>query len=64
MKIVRIPEFDCWAVAEWDTVPNEDGSNQLPTITPFNTREEARQYIQGNKPSGLSKIKLFYERLK
>lgn len=58
MKTVRIAELNIWAVAEY---PN--GEDQLPSLQVFNTRDEAREYVKGNKPSLLSKVKLHFERM-
>lgn len=54
MKIERLAEY--WVVVE--TVEND-----LPILVPFYTREEARRYVRSNKPTLLSKFKLYYERL-
>ena len=58
MKIVRIPELNVWVVPVY-----ENGEEQLPKLEVFNTRDEARDYAKGNKPSHLSKFKLFFESL-
>lgn len=56
MLMQRIPEFGCWAVAEY-----KDGESQLPIITAFITRDQARDYMRGQSPSLLSKFKLHLE---
>lgn len=58
MKIAQIPELKIWVVADY-----QDGEDQLPHLEVFSTREEAREYTKGNKPSLLSKFKLYFERL-
>jgi len=56
MKIIRLPELHCWAAVEF---PEDD----LPTILDlFHTEREAKEYKAGNKPSLLSKVKLYFER--
>jgi hypothetical protein len=56
MKTIKCKELNVWVVAEYN-----QGDEQLPQLTAFNTREEAREYTKGNKPSLLSKFKLFFE---
>jgi len=55
---LRTPELGCWVVAEFN-----DGEDQLPTITPFNTKKECDEYRAGKKPSKLTLHKLVFERL-
>jgi hypothetical protein len=56
-KIVRVGELDIWIVADYIY-----GMDQLPEVTAFNSRDEARSFVRGNKPSLLSKFRLFFER--
>lgn len=57
MKPIRVKDLGLWIVADYS-----DGEDQLPSIQAFYTREEAREYAKGNKPTLLSKIRLFFER--
>jgi len=56
MKIARVPDLGIWVTAEY-----ADGEDKLPTLTVFQTRDQAREAAKGNPPSVLSKVKLFFE---
>lgn len=56
MRVIKIDELNCWAVSE------QGENDELPTVITFKTRNEAREYQRGNKPSLLSRLRLHFER--